>query len=303
MNGWQMVPGLCAGALAFGLCATQSSRRAAVPECATASAKPLVGKVAVVSGSSEGVGAGIALELAIAGADVCINYVGGDADAREVAAQIRAHGRRAIVVEADVADGKAVQAMFDKVQKDLGTVDILVTSAITSKRHSIFDTTQEDFKKTLDVGVIGVFNCMQAAAKQMAAEGKKGSIVHVTSPHYSWPAKDCIDYNTAKAAAHHLALSVANELMWKGIRVNFVEPGWTVTKGEIRLYGQKQLDENGKKMPLGRLAQPSDTGKAVVWLCSDEASYVVGTHLKVDGGMFIENGQSWNTPPRDRPSA
>merc|ERR1739845_35101 len=111
------------------------------------------------------------------------------------------------------------------------------------------------------------------------AAGKKGSFVHITSPHYDWP---------------------ANELMWKGIRVNFVEPGWTVTKGEIRLYGMKQLDENGKKMPLGRLAQPADTGRAVVWLCSDEAEFIVGTHIKADGGMFIENGQSWNTPPRDR---
>lgn len=124
--------------------------------------------------------------------------------------------------------------------------------------------------------------------------------MHITSPHHDWPAKEAIDYNTAKAAAHHMALSVANELMWKGIRVNFVEPGWTVTKGEIRLFGQEQLDENAKKMPLKRLAHPSDMGRAVVWLSSEEASFIVGTHIVCDGGMFIEGGQSWNTPPRER---
>ena len=119
---------------------------------------------------------------------------------------------------------------------------------MTAKRNSILDTKPEDFKRTMDVGVYGVFNCMQLAAKQMLAAGKKGNMVHVTSPHEHWPAKDAIDYNTAKSAAHHLALSVANELMWKGIRVNFVEPGWTITNNEIRLFGKDQLVENGKKM-------------------------------------------------------
>lgn len=266
-----------------------------------ADTKPLLGKVALVTGSSEGVGSGIALQLAMAGADVCVNYIGDNVtDAEDIAAKIREQGSRAILVKGSVSDRGAVEEMFSRIEKELGVIDILVTNAIASKRQSILETKLEDFQRTMEVGVFGVFNCMQLAAKQMVAAGKKGSIVHITSPHQSWPAKDCIDYNTAKAAAHHLALSVANELMWKGIRVNFVEPGWTVTKGEIRLYGQAQLDENGRKMPLGRLADTSDTGKAVVWLCSDEAAFIVGTSIKADGGMFIEGGQSWNTPPRER---
>jgi len=266
-----------------------------------ADTKPLLGKVALVTGSSEGVGSGVALELASAGADICVNYIGDDdTDAEDIAKQIREHGRRAILVKASVADREAMETMFSTIEKELGVIDILVTNAISSKRQSIFDTKPEDFKRTMDVGVYGVFNCMQLAARQMRAAGKKGSIVHITSPHSSWPAKDAIDYNTAKAGAHHLAMSVANELMWKGIRVNFVEPGWTMTKGEIRLYGIDQLNENGKKMPLGRLAQPSDTGRAVVWLCSEEAAFIVATTIKADGGMFIEGGQSWNSAPRDR---
>jgi len=266
-----------------------------------ADTKPLLGKVALISGSSEGVGSGIALELAKAGADICVNYVGdGDADAEDIAKQIRAYGQRALVVKASVADRAAMEAMFTTLLKELGAIDILVTSAITAKRASILDTKPEDFKHTMDVGVFGVFNCMQLAAKQMLAAGKKGCMVHITSPHDSWPAKDAIDYNTAKAASHHLALSVANELMWKGIRVNFVEPGWTITNNEIRLFGMDQLKENGKKMPFGRLAQPSDSAKAVLWLCSEESSFVVGTTIKCDSGMFIEGGQSWRDAPRAR---
>lgn len=264
-------------------------------------ARPLLGKVALISGSSEGVGSGVALELAKAGADICVNYVGdGDADAEDIAKQIRGYGQRSLVVKASVADREATEAMFGTILKELGAIDILVTSAMTAKRASILDTKPEDFKRTMDVGVFGVFNCIQLAAKQMIAAGKKGSIVHITSPHQSWPAKDAIDYNTAKAGAHHLVLSVANELMWKGIRVNFVEPGWTITNNEIRLFGMDQLKENGKKMPFGRLAQPSDSAKAVLWLCSEEAAFVVGTTIKCDSGMFIEGGQSWVSAPRER---
>lgn len=266
-----------------------------------ADTKPLLGKVALITGSSEGIGSGVALELAMAGADICVNYVGdGDADAEEIAQRIRSFGRRALIVKASVADREATEAMFSTLEKELGVLDILVTSAMSAKRHSILDTKPEDFKRTMDIGVYGVFNCMQLAAKQMIAAGKKGSMVHITSPHQSWPAKDAIDYNTAKAAAHHLALSVANELMWKGIRVNFVEPGWTITKNEIRLFGIDQLNENGKKMPFGRLANPADSARAVLWLCSEEASFVVGTTIKCDSGMFIEGGQSWNSAPRER---
>jgi len=266
-----------------------------------ADTRPLLGKVALVTGSSEGVGSGVALELAKAGADICVNYVGDDdTGAEDIAKQIRAFGQRALVVKASVADRDAMEKMFSTIQKDLGVLDILVTSAVTAKRASILDTKPEDFKNTMDVSVFGVFNCMQLAAKQMLAAGKKGSMVHITSPHANWPAKDAIDYNTAKAAAAHLGLSVANELMWKGIRVNFVEPGWTVTNNEIRLFGMDQLNENGKKMPQGRLAQPSDSAKAVLWLCSEESAFVVGTTIKCDSGMFIEGGASWNCPPRDR---
>merc|ERR1712228_568916 len=96
----------------------------------------------------------------------------------------------------------------------------------------------------------------------------------------------------------HLARSAANELMWHRIRVNIVQPGWTFTEGELRLYSRETLDESAKQMPLGRLCMPADIGKAVVWLSSDEAAYVTGTSIIVDGGQFIEGAPSWTSAGR-----
>lgn len=270
------------------------------PNQAFATLKPLRGKVALVTGSSEGIGAGIALELARGGADICINCNSKDEEAERVAEQCREKGVRAIYSKTDVSDRQAVEGMFEKILKELGPVDIVVTNAVTSKRASILETEFEDLRRCVEIGVYGVFHCIQIGAKQMLAAGKKGSIVHVGSPHVHLPAKDCIDYNTAKAASNHLVMSAANELMWKGIRVNVVQPGWTYTEGEVRLYGQQQLDREAKKMPLNRMAYSDDIGRAVMWVCSEEASFVVGATIKVDGGAFIETAPAWIAPPRER---
>jgi len=267
-----------------------------------ADTKPLRGKIAVVTGSSEGIGAGIAIDLARAGADVCINFSSKVKEAEAVAQECRNFGVRAILAQTSVAERKGVEDMFEKIKQELGPIDIVVTNAITSKRNSLLETKFEDFQKVMEIGVYGTFHCLQIGAKQMLDAGKKGSFIHIGSPHVKWAPKDCIDYNTAKAAAQHLVTSAANELMWKGIRVNTVEPGWTKTEGEVRLYGEEQLAKVGAEMPFGRLAMPSDIGKAVVWMCSDDASYVTGANLTVDGGAFIETAPSWNTPPRDRSS-
>lgn len=269
-------------------------------EATFADAQPLLGRVALVTGSSEGIGAGIAVELARAGADVCVNYVGkGAAAAEDVARRVEEHGRRALVVEADVGERAAVEGLFEKVLGELGAVDIVVTNAVVSKRSNILDIDFADFERTLRVGVHGPFHCLQLGARQMLAAGKRGSFVHIGSPHVRWPCKDCIDYNTAKAGAEQLVLSAANELMWRGIRVNVVQPGWTHTPGEVRMFGEEYLAEVAAQMPLGRLAYPRDIAQAVLWLCSGDASFVTGSTLKVDGGAFIETGPSWTDPPSD----
>jgi len=191
-------------------------------------------RVAIVTGAAQGIGAGIALELASNGADVCVNYVGDSVQTQDIMSQIQKLGRRAIAYEADVSDRAAVEMMVEHTIKTLGPVSILVTNAICSVRNSILDTKFEELQRTLNVGIYGVFHCMQVVARIMVRDQIKGAIVHVSSPHARGPFKNAIDYNVAKAASLQLALSSANELMWKGIRVNVVQPGWTITPGIMR---------------------------------------------------------------------
>merc|ERR1719401_90190 len=191
--------------------------------------------------------------------------------------------------------------MFDTVEGELGPVDVLVTNAVISTRHNILETQIEDFERTVRIGVVGAFHCIQVFSQRLVSAGRRGgSIIHIGSPHAKGPFKDAIDYNVAKAGANHLALSAANELMWHGIRVNIVQPGWTYTEGELQLYSKDVMDKCAAEMPLGRLAMPEDVGKAVVWLCSDEAAYVTGASLTVDGGQFIETAPSWTSVGRHR---
>eukprot|EP00698_Gefionella_okellyi_P015665 TRINITY_DN4433_c0_g1_i1.p1 TRINITY_DN4433_c0_g1~~TRINITY_DN4433_c0_g1_i1.p1 ORF type:complete len:487 (+),score=97.65 TRINITY_DN4433_c0_g1_i1:28-1461(+) len=256
-------------------------------------AKVLLGRVALVSGGGQGIGAGIAVEFARAGADVCINYVGDSAPAQQTAQEIRSLGRKVAIVEGDVSNREFVERMVRQAEQQLGPISILVTSAIWSARESLLDTKLDDLRRTLDVGVIGTFNCMQVIARRMVALAIKGSMIHISSPHSTTPFKNALDYNTAKAAATHLALSSANELMWKGIRVNLIQPGWTITPGELKFYTREALENSGKQMPLRRMEYPVDLGKAAVFLASDDAAYITGATLQVDGGQYIEGGPSW----------
>jgi len=257
----------------------------------------LSGKVALVTGSARGIGRGVATELARAGADVCVNYRTAGSASAEVAAAIQAMGRRAMAVQADVSDRAAVEAMVAACVEGLGPIDILVANAVTSVRQTILETRAEDLRRTIEVGIFGTFHVVQLVARQMVERKTKGVIIYVSSPHARLPFKGAIDYNTAKAGAHQMMLSAANELMWHGIRVNLIEPGWTDTPGERTWYTDEALYREGKKFPLGRLATPEDMGRAAAFLASDAAAYIVGTVLRVDGGAFIQ-GPAWQAPAR-----
>ncbi|MCL6517472.1 SDR family oxidoreductase [Alicyclobacillus sp.] len=258
----------------------------------------LLGKVALVTGGARGIGAGIALELARAGADVCVVDMAGDEALDQVVSRIHSLGRGALAVRGDVSHRDEVEAAVALCESRLGAVDILVTNAIRSTRANLLETRFEDLQRTVEVGVYGVFHAMQVVARRMVARGTGGVILHISSPHARTPFKDAVDYNVAKAGAHHLALSAANELMWHGIRVNILEPGWTDTPGERTWYTDEVMEEMGRRMPLGRMGLPSDLGKAAVFLASDQAAYITGAVLRVDGGQFIEGGASWDSAGR-----
>lgn len=262
------------------------------------SSTPLAGKVALVTGSSKGIGAGIAIEFARAGADVCVNYSGSRSAAAEVAAQIGTFGRKAIVVQADAGSRADIERMVDACERELGQIDILVTNAVSSTRESILDTKFEDLARTVEIGIYGPFHAMQVVARRMVERGTRGSIIHVSSPHARAPFKNAIDYNIAKAGSHHLAMSVANELMWHKIRVNVLEPGWTDTPGERKFYSDDLMKAFGERMPLGRMGHAEDLGRAAVFLASDMAEYIAGAVIRVDGGQFIEGGPSWESKAR-----
>jgi glucose 1-dehydrogenase len=254
---------------------------------------PLSGKVALVTGAARGIGRGVALAMAKAGADVCVNYRTSGPAGAEVAGSIRALGRRALLVQADVSERAAVERMVAQCTADLGPADILVANAVTSVRQNLLATKEDDLRRAIDVGIVGTFHVLQVVARQMVARETRGTIIYISSPHARLPFKGAIDYNVAKAGGHMLALSAANELMWHGIRVNLIEPGWTDTPGERTWYPDEALYREGKKLPLGRLGSPEDIGHAAVYLASDAAAYVAGSVLTVDGGAFVQ-GPAWS---------
>jgi glucose 1-dehydrogenase len=254
----------------------------------------LEGKVALVSGGGRGIGRGIAVELARAGADVGI----ADLDPLpEALSAVQATGRRGLALPGDVSDRPAVERMLAECTKTLGPLDIVVAAAVTSVRRTLLETDEQDLRRAVEVAIFGTFHLFQVAARQMVDRGTKGALLYVSSPHARLPFKGAMDYNTAKAGAHQLALSAANELMWHGIRVNVIEPGWTDTPGERAWYSDEVLAREGRKMPLGRLATPEDMGKAAVFLASEQAAYVCGAVLRVDGGTMIQ-GPAWYAPAR-----
>jgi len=240
----------------------------------------LAGKVALVTGAAKGIGRGIALALGRAGADVCVNYRSAGPAGPETAAAIQTMGRRAVAVQADVSDRPAVERMVAECTAKLGPVDIGVANAVWSVRQTLLETRTEDLRRALVV------------ARQMVDRKAKGNLIYISSPHARFPFKGAVDYNTAKAGGHILALTAANELMWQGIRLNIIEPGWTDTPGERKWYTDEALYREGKKLPLGRLATPEDMGHAAVFLASERAAYVCGTVLSVEGGAFVQ-GPAW----------
>jgi glucose 1-dehydrogenase len=263
-------------------------------------ARPLHGRVALVTGAARGIGRGIAVELARAGADVCVNDLKDQAAAAESTVRdLEALGVRALYAAADVSQRTQVEKIVDLCEARLGPVDILVSNAVTSTRHTLLETPFEELRRAVEVGIYGAFHVMQVVARRMVRAGRPGSIVQITSPFARLAYRGGIDYTVAKSGAHMLAMAAANELAWHGVRVNLVEPGWTDTPSEHRWFSDAVLAEAGRNLPLGRLAEPADVGRAVVFLATEP--YIVGTVLYVDGGLSL----AWYAPvgedPRRRP--
>lgn len=241
------------------------------------------GQVALITGGARGIGQATAVELARHGADIAVCDLNA---ADETVRLVELCGRRARAFQIDVGDRNAVEALFASLLEEWGRLDILVNNAAANIRKPLVDLDVADVEKVWHVSLWGVFHCSQLAARQMVRQGS-GSIIVISSVHAERPYANSTAYNGAKAAVSHMARTWAGELVRHGVRVNVIEPGWTDTPGERSFFTEEQIREEGRKLPMGRLGTPEEIAKAVRYLASEDASYVTGTSLRVDGGLLL----------------
>lgn len=245
----------------------------------------LEGKVALVTGASRGIGKAVALMLAGNGADIAVNFAGSTAAAEAVAAEIEKMGRRAILVQGDVSKTDVCAEMMEKVVKELGRIDILVNNAGITRDTLLLRMKEEDWDAVLNTNLKGVFNCTKAAVKYMAKQ-RSGSIVNISSVVALIGNAGQANYAAAKAGILGFTRSVAKEMAGRGIRVNAITPGFIKTD-MTSVLSEKVVATMEASIPLARLGEPEDIAKAVLFLVSDNAAYITGQTLHVDGGMVM----------------
>jgi glucose 1-dehydrogenase len=247
----------------------------------------LAGKVALVTGASAGIGRAAAIGLAREGADVALNYLGYEESAEKAAAEIRALGRRALLLPVDISDQDAVEKMVAQTATDLGRIDILVTAAVFSDRDFFYKADMAGFRRTIDVSMWGPFFVLRATTNQMLRQGQGGCVVVVGSPHAHVALPTSMAYNMAKAANDQMARTAAVELLKHRIRVNIVHPGWTDTPGERKYFSEEMLKKAGEILPWGRMAQPEEIARGILFLVDPDSDYVTGSTLSIDGGSQL----------------
>ena len=243
----------------------------------------LEGKVALVTGASRGIGRSIALLLASRGADIAINYAGNTEAAEKTKAEVEALGRKAILVKTDVADAEACVAMIEEVVKAFGKIDILVNNAGITRDGLLMRMKESDWDAVLLTNLKSVFNCTKAAIKFMM-KARSGRIVNISSVVGAMGNAGQANYAAAKAGILGFTKATAKEVAARGITVNAVAPGFI---DMTAVLPEKVVEGLKAGIPMGRLGDPEDIAKAVAFLVSDEAAYITGQTLHVNGGMFM----------------
>ena len=245
----------------------------------------LQGKVALVTGASKGIGEAVALSLAREGADLVLVSRSIKADS-DMVREVTKMGRRVLVKQVDVGDSARVAEMVEEAVGTYGRIDALFNNAGISKPAILWKMTPEQWDEVIRINLTGTFYCLQAAAKPMM-EQQSGSIINVTSSAGLLGTIGQVNYTAAKGGVHALTKSAARELARYGIRVNTIAPMAETEMTRTIAHDPKFKEKYLQRIPLGRFGRPEEIGPAVVFLASDESSYITGQTICIDGGMVM----------------
>ena len=245
----------------------------------------LKNKVAVVTGASKGIGAGIAKGLAAEGAAVVVNYASSKADAERVVAEIKRNGGKAVAVQGDVSKAQDVNRLFDETAKTFGRLDVLVNNAGVYQFAALGEITEEQFHRQFGTNVLGLLLASQKAVNMFPAEG--GTIINIGSTASQLTPPTTAVYTATKGAVNAVTRVLAKELGPRKVRVNSINPGMVETEGThtMGIIGtdfQKQFEE---RTPLGRIAQPADIAPIAVFLASEDSGWLTGETILASGGL------------------
>ncbi len=251
----------------------------------------LQNKVVLVTGASSGIGRAIAVEAARQGAAVMVNHLGQLPETKEVLAEIERSGGRAISFEADVSDAEAVGQMVQETVSRLGRIDVLVNNAGVEHGRPFLEKPTEEWDKTIAVDLKGPYLCAQAAAQAMVARGRGGTIINISSVHEDIAFPGYAAYCAAKGGLRMLCRDLALELAPHRINVINVAPGAIATPiNKATLEDPQKKAALEREIPLGRIGTPEEVAKLVAYLASDDASYITGTTVFIDGGLMRSTG-------------
>ena len=249
-------------------------------------AKSLKGKVALVTGAATGIGKAIAMEMARRGASVVINYIGKPDSAQDAVNAIKRENGTAVAIEADVSNSEQVSRMIAQTVSQLGHIDVLVNNAGIEKEVPFLELAEDDWDRIIAVDLKGPFLCTQAAAREMAKRGK-GTVINISSVHEDLPFPGYAPYCAAKGGLRMLCRDVALELAKFKINIVNVAPGAIDTPiNERTLKNPEKVLALKREIPLGRVGEPAEVAKLVCYLASDDASYITGTTVVIDGGLM-----------------
>ncbi|MBX3411449.1 MAG: glucose 1-dehydrogenase [Pirellulales bacterium] len=243
----------------------------------------LQGKVAVVTGASKGIGAGIARLLAAEGASVVVNYASSKQGAEQVVADIEKSGGKAVAIQADVSKFTDIARLFSETKRHFDHVDILVNNAGIFEQAPLEEITEEHFHRQFNLNVLGLLQTTQEAVKLFGKHG--GSIVNISSVVATWSPANSAVYNATKAAVDAITRTLGKELAPRGIRVNSVNPGMVDTEGLRASVFADYRDATAASTPLGRIGTPDDIAPAVLYFASSDSSWVTGETLYITGGV------------------